>query len=256
MEDLYDKYEFRSVVFHDDQFVIRPGWVEEFCGALRQSGFVDRDTRWWAASRADIICLHPELIATMRDAGLEVISIGFESFSDRMLQWMRKDTTREENLRAAQICHDLGLMIFANVIFGMPYSDGRWYLEDDLASLEAIREIGPKHFSPSFFSPIPGSWFYDWTVENDLLVVESPSRTGDRRPDDAKITGVDYSQLSDLLDAYRRETEPEPPPPKPFRERVHNFFVKPFPEKVAAIRRRLTRRSVSVETGNRPPKTR
>jgi hypothetical protein len=256
MEELYDKYEFRSVVFHDDQFVIQPGWVEEFCRALHQKGFVDRGTRWWAASRADIICRHTELIATMRDAGLEVISIGFESFSDRMLQWMRKDTTRDENLRAAEICHDLGLTIFANVIFGMPYSDGRWYLEDDLASLEAIREIRPKHFSPSFFSPIPGSWFFDWTVENDLFVAASPSRTGDRRPDEAKITGVDYTQLSDLLDAYRRETEPEPPPPKPFRERVNNFLVRPFPEKVAAIRRRLTRRPVSVDTENGPSQTR
>ena len=252
MEELYDRHEFRSVVFHDDQFVIQPGWVEEFCTSLHRSGFVDRGTRWWAASRADIICRHPELIATMRDSGLEIISIGFESFSDRMLRWMRKETTSEENHRAAEICHDLGLTIFANVIFGMPYSDGTWYLEDDLASLEAIREIKPKHFSPSFFSPIPGSWFYDWTMENDLLEVSSPSKTGDRRPDEAKISGVDYSRLNDLLDAYRRETEPEPPPPRAIRERVRNFLAKPFSQKVAAVRRRLPRRFVSDETGNGP----
>jgi radical SAM superfamily enzyme YgiQ (UPF0313 family) len=239
MEELYDAYEFRSVVFHDDQFVVRPDWAEEFCEALHRSGFVERGTRWWAASRADIICRHPELIGDMRDAGLEVISIGFESFSDRMLQWMRKDTTRDENLRAAEICHDLGLTIFANVIFGTPYSDGRWYLEDDLASLEAIHEIRPKHFSPSFFSPIPGSWFYDWTVEKGLLVATSSSKTGDRRPNEAKIRGVDYARLSDLLDAYRQETTPDPPPPKPFRERVTSFLAKPFPEKFEAFRRRL-----------------
>ncbi len=242
MEELYEKYRFRSVIFHDDQFIIQPDWVDEFCRALHHGGFVDRDIRWWAASRADVICRHPELIARMHDSGLEIISIGFESFSDRMLRWMRKDTTRDENLRAAEICHNLGLTVFANVIFGMPFSDGRWYLEDDLASLEAIRTIRPKHFSPSFFSPIPGSWFFDWAVKQNLLVGPSPSSTGDRRPAEVKIAGVDYEVLNTALDAYRRETEPPPQPPRPLIERVNTFLKKPFPEQVTALRNRLARR--------------
>ena len=241
MEALFHRYRFRSVVFHDDQFVIRPGWVEEFCSELHRHGFVDRGIRWWAASRSDVICRHPELIATMRDAGLEVISIGFESFSDRMLEWMRKETTSAENLRAAAICHDLGLTIFANVIFGMPYRDRVWHREDDEASLEAIRKIRPKHFSPSFFDPIPGSWLHDWVIDSDLLIVEGPVRAGDRRPDQAKIKGVDYGWLSDQLDMYRRECGPGVTPGMALAQRVARFTRKPLPEKVGAVRRRLKR---------------
>lgn len=241
MEALYERHRFQSVVFHDDQFVIRPGWVEEFCSALHRRRFVDRGIRWWAASRSDVICRHPELIAAMRDAGLEVISIGFESFSDRMLEWMRKETTSEENLRAAEICHDLGLTIFANVIFGMPYSDGVWYPEDDEASLAAIRRMRPKHFSPSFFDPIPGSWLYDWVIERGLLAADEAVHTGDRRPEQAKVIGVDYGWLSDQLDAYRRECEPPSTRPVSLRTRLRKFVSKPLPAKVDAVRRHVNR---------------
>ncbi len=241
MEALYDRYRFRSVVFHDDQFVIQPGWVEEFCAALHRRGFVERDIQWWAASRADVICRYPELIATMRDAGLAVISIGFESFSDRMLEWMRKETTREENLRAAEICHGLGLTIFANVIFGMPYSDGVWYAEDDEASLAAIRLIRPKHFSPSYFDPIPGSWLYDWVVDQGLLIGEEQVATGDRRPDRAKIRGVDYGWLSEQLDGYRSEFGPPIMRPTSLGHRMLRFVSKPLPEQIGAVRARLNR---------------
>ncbi len=241
MEALYNRYRFRSVVFHDDQFVVRPEWVEEFCAGLHRHGFVERGIRWWAASRSDVICRYPELIAAMRDAGLAVISIGFESFSDRMLEWMRKETTREENLRAAEICHDLGLTIFANVIFGMPYRDGVWYPEDDEVSLAAIRKIRPKHFSPSFFDPIPGSWLYDWALGRGLVTVEESVGTGDRRPERAKVTGVDYDWLSDQLDAYRRECEPAVTLRVPLRRRLWDVASKPLPEKIGAVRRRLNR---------------
>jgi anaerobic magnesium-protoporphyrin IX monomethyl ester cyclase len=241
MEQLYNRYRFRSVVFHDDQFVIQPPWVEQFCAGLQRRGFVERGIRWWAASRSDVICRQPELIAAMRDAGLAVISIGFESFSDRMLEWMRKETTRDENLRAAEICHDLGLTIFANVIFGMPYSDGVWCPEDDEASLAAIRQIRPRHFSPSFFDPIPGSWLYDWTIERGLLIAERPLATGDRTPEQAKVTGVDYGWLSDQLDAYRRECEPPIARSTSLRRRLQSFASKPLQEKVDAVRRRLNR---------------
>jgi anaerobic magnesium-protoporphyrin IX monomethyl ester cyclase len=241
MEVLYDRYRFRSVVFHDDQFVIQPGWVEEFCAALHRRGFVERDIQWWAASRSDVICRHPELIETMRDAGLEVISIGFESFSDRMLEWMRKETTREENLRAAEICHGLGLTIFANVIFGMPYRDGVWYPDDDEASLEAIRTIRPKHFSPSFFDPIPGSWLFEWAVERGLLITGEPVATGDRRPGQAKLKGVDYGWLADQLDACRRECGPTVASRLSLRHRLRRFASKPLPEKIGTVRARLSR---------------
>ncbi|MBN1867384.1 B12-binding domain-containing radical SAM protein [Candidatus Sumerlaeota bacterium] len=216
LEAIEKRRPFRSIVFHDDQFLVNRRWVETFCDAFREAGFVEKGIRWWAACRADMICRYPETLRAMRDAGLQVVSIGFESFSDPLLEWMRKGTTREQNLRAAEICRDLGLDLFANAILGMPRGDGGWRIEDDLATLEAMREIEPKHFSPAFFSPIPGSWFYEWAMKNDWMPDDvAPQRAGQRTPSEAKIRGVDYERLRGLLDAYAHERRAASRAPRP-----------------------------------------
>ncbi len=241
LDELSERYGFRSVVFHDDQFVIRRDWVEDFCRGLHRRGHVARGIQWWAASRSDIVCAHPELIATMYDAGLRILSIGFESFNDEMLRWMKKGTTRAENFEAAEICHGLGIDLFANLILGMPFSDTKWHVGHDRESMAAIEEIRPRYFSPSFFSPIPGSWFFDWAVEHDLLIQENAATTGSRRPEEAKIRGVDYGRLEKMLGRYRRKYEPHLLPKRPLRLQLTQFAEKPLDEKLATIRRRLAR---------------
>lgn len=199
LAELWERYRFRGIIFHDDQFLIEPQWVSRFCGAMHQAGYPRRKVGWWAACRADMICRNPEVIAEMRDAGLKVISIGFESFSDQVLRWLGKGTTSEINLRAAAICHDLGLEVFANLILGVPREDGVWHREDDLAGLKAIQEIGPAYFSHSFLSPIPGSWLYNWAMDNELMLQQDHAQAGSRRPGRVILRGVDYDELGRML---------------------------------------------------------
>lgn len=199
LEGLWKRYRFRGVIFHDDQFLMDPAWVSEFCQAMHQAGYPRRGVGWWAACRADMICRHPQIIGDMRDAGLKVISIGFESFSDPLLKWLRKGTTSEINRRAAAVCQDLGLEIYANLILGVPREDGVWRREDDMAGLRAIQEIRPAYFSPSFLSPIPGSWLYDWAMDKGLMLSPDHAQAGSRRPGRLIMAGVDYEDLERLL---------------------------------------------------------
>lgn len=237
LQALYSNYQFKSIIFHDDQFLIQKNWVIDFCQALQDAGFVERGIRWWAASRADVVCQYPEVIEMMRDAGLQILSIGFESFSDRMLQWMMKETSREQNLQAAAICHSLGIDLFANVIFGMPFSDGRWYLEDDLCSLEAIREIRPRYFSPACFSPIPGSWFHQWAVDQKLIAEQDPRRQGSRTPGEVKVTGVDYATLNRLIEDLQQSLGYTCRNQNSVLFRMRRFLHKPLSEKWQTIKR-------------------
>ncbi len=199
LAELWGRYRFRGLIFHDDQFLIEPGWVTEFCQAMHQAGYPRRGVRWWAACRADMICRHPEVISQMRGAGLKVISIGFESFSDPLLQWLRKGTTAAVNRRAAAICQELGLEIYANLILGIPREDGVWRLEDDLAGLQAIEQMRPTYFSPSFLSPVPGSWLYNWAMGKGLMLSQDHAQAGSRRPGRVILRGVDYTELERRL---------------------------------------------------------
>ncbi len=223
LEILARRYHFRSIVFHDDQFIVRPAWVEGFCAAMgRRLG--RRRYPFWAAIRADVVCRHAGtggLMEQLKGAGLHTVSIGFESFSDDLLSWMQKGTTADENYRAAEICRRMGLEIYGNFMFGLPRSDGRWHLEDDRKTLEAIRRIRPRVASTSFFSPVPGAPFYPWFEKSGLMLGQDGSSMGQRNADEGKLKGVDYETLGRLLADLRRDLYPPiPPSPWPGRARA------------------------------------
>lgn len=200
LAQLYKLYKFKSIVFHDDLFVINPKWVEDFCQAMHEYGFVKNGVKWWASSRADIIRRYPTLFAEMKEAGLQMVSVGFESFSNRILKWLNKGTTVEDNWMAVKILRKLGIQIYSNFIFGIPYSDGKWYPEDDIETVKAISIIKPEIISTSFFTPIPGSYLFDFCENNDLIL--SSVSLGLRSPNENKIKGVDYKFLRKLLPSF------------------------------------------------------
>lgn len=197
-------YGFRSVVFHDDQFVLEPDWVIEFCRGLHREGFVGQGLRWWASCRADLVRRYPEVVAEMKRAGLSILSIGFESFSEIILESLGKGTSVDDNFAAARICRELGIDIFANVMLGVPRPDGRWHLADDLASVRALKVLRPRWVSPSVFSPIPGSALWDWCRERNLVIDQTPERSGTRSVGPLPVRGVEPASLLPLIGRLQR----------------------------------------------------
>jgi hypothetical protein len=117
--------------------------------------------------------------------------IGFESGSQRMLDFMHKDTTVEQNFEAAEICHKLGIKIWANYMVGLPTETK----EEMQATFDMIRKIKPEKPSGAFFTPIVGTELYDYCKQHGLMVSEDPAVLGSRNPSVPKIKGVDYKWL-------------------------------------------------------------
>ncbi len=111
LRSLRDMYAFRSFLIHDDCLTEDAAWVEEFCRKYRSGGF---DARFACQTRADIVCRSPDLFETMRDAGLAMCIVGFESGSDRVLKFLRKGTLVRQNIEAAGILRRIGIRIWAN----------------------------------------------------------------------------------------------------------------------------------------------
>jgi radical SAM superfamily enzyme YgiQ (UPF0313 family) len=166
---------------------------------MHNYGFVENGVNWWTASRADIIVKYPELFKQMKEAGLTILSVGFESFSNEMLRWINKGITAEQSWEAVTILRKLGIQIYGNFIFGIPCSDGKWYPEYDIELAKAISQIKPEIISASFFTPIPGSQLYEFCVKNDLVLSSTSKKLGLRLSNEGKIKGVDYKFLNQLL---------------------------------------------------------
>jgi len=192
LEYLTKEYGMKSFMIHDDCFTQYYSWVEEFCEKKIKRGLKQP---FACQSRADIICKRPDLIQMLNDAGLTWLLIGFESGSDRILEFIKKGSTVKQNIQAAKICRKIGIKMFANYMFGLPTETN----EEMRQTVRMIKEIQPDLYSPSVFTPAPGSELYDFCIEYGLNLISSSD--GYRRNADsgAKIKGVDYDFVRQMV---------------------------------------------------------
>ncbi|MFH1073484.1 MAG: radical SAM protein [Candidatus Firestonebacteria bacterium] len=191
LEVLRKKYGLKSLMIHDDCFTEDMEYVAEFCREYTGRGF---KMPFVCQSRADIICRNEETVKKMKDAGLFMFIIGFESGSQRVLNFLRKGTKVEHNFQAAEICRKYGIKVWANYMLGIP-SETK---EEALDTVNMIKKIKPDHYSPAFFTPHPGSDLFNYCEKNGLSLVKSHEEYR-RSPFGQKVKGIDYKFLNRAL---------------------------------------------------------
>lgn len=187
---LHKKFKFNSMMIHDDCLTEDKEWVMEFCEKYRK-GFRQP---FVCQSRPDLISKNRDMVKSLRDAGLGLCIIGFESGSQRVLNFLRKGCTVEQNLKAAEICHKFGIKIWANYMLGIPTETK----EEQRETVDMIKKIKPYHCSPAYYTPHPGSDLFKYCIENDLSLIKN--HDGYRRNNyEPKIKEIDYDYLKKLL---------------------------------------------------------
>ncbi|MEW6599420.1 MAG: NAD-dependent epimerase/dehydratase family protein [Nitrospirota bacterium] len=184
---LRERYRFRSLLVHDDYFAFNPAWIERFCDAYRDNGF---DQMFTCQVRSDFIVRNEGLVKRMADCGLSCFMIGFESGSQRVLDFIKKGTTVEMNRKAVEICRKYGIRVFANYMMGLPTETP----EEVFKTIDFIRWARPDYPSAAFFTPHPGSELYEYCEKHDLSLIKS-YKSYARNPTEPKIKGVDYNFL-------------------------------------------------------------
>ncbi|MEE8360266.1 MAG: radical SAM protein [Candidatus Omnitrophota bacterium] len=188
---LRDKYDFQSILFNDDSFTQNRKWIFEFCEEYIKNKF---RKPFICQSRADIIVKNEDMVRLMKRAGLCMFIIGFESGNQRILDFLRKRTTVETNLKAAKLCRKIGVRIWANYMLGIPTETK----EEVMDTVNMILKIRPYRPSPTFFSPHPGTDLFDFCNEHNLSIVE---RSVDylRSSSKPKVKNIDYDFIQQAI---------------------------------------------------------
>lgn len=106
-------------------------------------------------ARTDTIVKHPDLIENFREAGLECITVGIESFKDSELDLLNKKTSVHINNEAIRILQKLGISISSHIMVNPNYSE-----EDFKRLYKYVCDMNL--FRPAFpiLTPLPGTELY------------------------------------------------------------------------------------------------
>ncbi len=191
-----------SVVIHDSMFFQQPSWLREWIDKYPRKAH--RTWHYWAAARSDTVRQWPDLFeALVRETNWDLISIGFESGSDRVLKILNKEGTAEDNDFAIDLLNRIGDDIerqgkkaprfWANIMLGIP-GESREDAFETMRMLKRMKRVLP---SIAYYAPYPGSALgYQLIAEGKSLMSKENYH---RYPGDEKVKGVDYKFYSELM---------------------------------------------------------
>lgn len=141
------------IAFADDIFGLKPGWVREFAALVQAENL---RTPFKCLSRADLL-LSDDTISALAAAGAEMVWMGAESGSQKILDAMDKGTQVEEIYAAHQKLRQHGVKTAFFLQFGYP-SETRADIEK---TLQMVRDCLPDDIGISVSYPLPGTKFYE-----------------------------------------------------------------------------------------------
>lgn len=139
--------------FMDDIFGLKGGWTADFAQALDDAGV---HLPFKCLSRADLL-LRPGEVDALKAAGAEIVWIGAESGSQKILDAMDKGTRVEQIYTAADRLRRAGIAVGFFLQFGYP---GEGLLEI-AQTLQMVRDCRPDDIGISVSYPLPGTRFFE-----------------------------------------------------------------------------------------------
>ncbi len=160
--------------FMDDIMGLKPRWWRTFADALEALGI---KVPFKCLTRADLV-LREGAVDDLRRAGCDIVWLGAESGSQKILDAMDKGLTTGEIAEATARLKAAGIRVGHFVQFGYP-GEG---MKEIASTLAMLRTTKPDELGISVSYPLPGTAFYDrvqsqlrekrnWTVSSDMAML-------------------------------------------------------------------------------------
>ena len=159
---LKDEYGVKILVFQDDHLMGDPKRAQrliEYIGKIGLTAVFQNGLALYALKRP--------LLETMKEAGVQQLTLPVESGSERVLnKIMRKPLKLRIVEQVVNDCRELGIYTNLNILIGMP-GETKADIED---SISFLKYINANWYIILFATPLAGSEMLEWCVENDYLI--------------------------------------------------------------------------------------
>jgi anaerobic magnesium-protoporphyrin IX monomethyl ester cyclase len=153
MEMLQKSVQPDHIWFADDIFGLKPGWVQRFADLLDERKL---HIPFKSLNRVDLL-LQADTVQALKRAGAEVVWVGAESGSQKILDAMDKGTQVTDIYVAAKKLHEHGVKVGFFLQFGYPGEDRA----DIEKTIQMVRDCMPDDVGISVSYPLPGTKFYE-----------------------------------------------------------------------------------------------
>jgi hopanoid biosynthesis associated radical SAM protein HpnJ len=155
----------KELFFDDDTFTDDRQRAEEIARGLGRLGIT-----WSCNAKANV---PRETLQVMRDNGLRLLLVGYESGNQQILINIKKGLRVERAKRFAADCRDLGITVHGTFILGLPGETKETIQE----TIRFARDVNPHTIQVSVAAPYPGTELYRQARENGWLPEDDEGAT-------------------------------------------------------------------------------
>ncbi len=161
----------KELFFDDDTFTDDPERAKTIARAIKPLGIA-----WSCNARATV---SKETMAVLKDCGLRLLVVGFESGNQKILNGIRKGITTDRARQFMREARDLGILVHGTFILGLPGETA----ETIEQTIRYAIELDPYSLQASLLAPYPGTEVYaqgvreGWIAPGDSQLVRDGIQT-------------------------------------------------------------------------------
>lgn len=180
----------REFFFDDDTFTDNIPRAEEIARGLGKLGIT------WSCNAKAIV--PRETLEVLKDNGLRLLLVGFESGNQQILNNVKKGVRLDRAREFVKNTKELGILIHGTFIVGLPGETPETIEE----TVRFAREIDPYSIQVSLAAPYPGTFLYDQAMREGWLRKEGDGLTRGGIQDAA--LGYEHLSREEIFEAMER----------------------------------------------------
>jgi len=195
IEYLIYKYDINFLNIVDELFSFDKKRMYEFAERIKKYNL-----KWWTNFRVSDV--DAEVLKTLKDSGLFMMSYGIESINEKILKSMKKHITRAQIENALKLTHDAKINIQGNIILGDP-EDTEETIKESIDFVESHPEYG---INLVMIRTYPFAAIYKYAISKGLIKDEFKHMTdGFPLVNLTKISDQKYQEISTYVENYGEE---------------------------------------------------
>jgi hopanoid biosynthesis associated radical SAM protein HpnJ len=142
-------------------------------------------------------------LEVMRDNGLRLLLVGYESGNQQILHNIKKGMRVDVARRFTKDCHELGVVIHGTFILGLP-GETKETIEE---TIRFAKEINPHTIQVSLAAPYPGTFLHNQARDNNWLHHEDEELLTDLGTQIAPLSypHLSHTEIFDSVEAFYRQ---------------------------------------------------